>query len=172
MLIPSQKRKQDWRGGPKGVSNINSVYIIHIIPKIGGRGPPPQFLHYASELKNLKLISWKMYHQFEVAYHKKDGSNHHAHMLCTHGNHPVLTVTILYSWQPSWYTVKHSSKTNTIFAETWLKHMRIVNENCLLCLWETLLPIQTDISVVYHTMMRSKHLSKQLSAHWCFTKEA
>ena len=25
-------------GGPKGVSNINSAYFIHVMPKIGGRG--------------------------------------------------------------------------------------------------------------------------------------
>ena len=46
------ERKQDW-GGPKGVSNINSAYFIHITPKIGGAKapsppppppPPPRFL--------------------------------------------------------------------------------------------------------------------------------
>ena len=27
-------------GGPKGVSNINSAYFIHIMPKIGGAKAP------------------------------------------------------------------------------------------------------------------------------------
>ena len=37
-------------GGPKGVSNINSAYFIHIMPKIGGGPRPPGSYAYEPDM--------------------------------------------------------------------------------------------------------------------------
>ena len=89
--IEVQKRRNVNRigggGGPKGVSNINSAYFIHIMPKIGGAKapsappppPPPLPGSYAMKLSVIKLA------QGVIVLLKSSVINlaqHHNHPLC------------------------------------------------------------------------------------------
>ena len=56
---PNQKRRNVNRigGGPKGVSNINSAYFIHVMPKIGGaKAPPPRSYVYANPMLHCACV--------------------------------------------------------------------------------------------------------------------